>query len=82
MIDSEYLLLIVIFGFVLYLAVERYRLRDYQVKTDDLPDGVAIRTFCRGTTHITIVSDGEGYSRPIKKSRAATCGYHEPGAPK
>ncbi len=73
--NTDTILLLLIFVVLAYMLIERYRLKDYNVPSDDLPEGVVLRTYCRKTTHVQIVSDGEGYSRPIKTPNARQCGY-------
>ena len=74
----EILLLLAVGVFILYLAYEWHRLRHYRIKTGDLPDGVIISSFCKGSVMYHIVSDGEGYSRPMKSMIAGACFDGEP----
>ena len=76
--EIEILLLAAIGVFILYLAYERYRLRHYYIKTGDLPDGMVVSSFCKGGQLYHIVSDGEGYSRPMKSMIAGACFDGEP----
>lgn len=71
--EIEILLLAAIGVFILYLAYERYRLRHYYIKTGDLPDGKVVSSFCKGDQLYHIVSDGEGYSRPLKAMNKDAC---------
>lgn len=71
--EIEILLLAAIGVFILYLAYERYRLRHYYIKTGDLPDGMVVSSFCKGDQLYHIVSDGEGYSRPLKAMNKGAC---------
>lgn len=75
MTKLDIFLLVIVIAFSAYLIFERFRLKDYNVPSGDLPDGVLLRTYCRKTTHVQVVSDGEGYSRPIETKNAPQCGY-------
>lgn len=73
----QFISLGLIAALAVYILVERYRLRDFNHMSADLTEGVLMSTYCRGTTHIRIVSDGEGYSKPIATPKSPQCGEPE-----
>lgn len=70
----DFLFFALMFALVVYVAYNRHFLRDYKHASSDLPAGVLMLSYCRGTTMIQIVSDGKGFSKPVKFLKSPQCG--------